>query len=227
MTLGIRCEPRLLRAVVRPLPMATVLAALVLAVVGCRRGDADSGNRKPDAGSVGGDSGPPSADGGSGLATGSTGTRQRDPCACENPKKSELSKPGFFPTTHLPLHCLCGSVANHETCPPKLDDAFVKRLCREEGFIVVKAEGCGRIDIGQIGRFAGSSFTFDANTKKLIGVYSYTDTLDSDCKENTRVYGRSLFPPEARVADDDDKCEAIKRCVVCGPPTGNPRCTGI
>jgi hypothetical protein len=64
-----------------------------------------------------------------------------------------------------------------------------------DGFSVVKAEGCGRIDIGQMGRFAGSSFTFDAKTKQLIGVYSYTDELSSNCKENTRVYGKSLFPP--------------------------------
>lgn len=117
-----------------------------------------------------------------------------------------------------PLSSLCapGSTTN---CPAS--SAELVALCSgaTPEQTLVRADGCGLARYESSG-YAGTSYTFDAQSGKLVGVYQFSDTPFGECQAFGYRYGRNLF---IGISGGCPEAES-SICTVCGSSSGDPAC---
>jgi hypothetical protein len=105
----------------------------------------------------------------------------------------------------ITLECYC----QNGTCPADLAEES-RRSC--EGPLagnMARVEGCGRIAIELVTGYVGSSKVFDAESGRLIGVSSRSDSQYEPCQTFRRVAGRQL------------DCDETTACRLCPGPSSS------
>lgn len=117
-----------------------------------------------------------------------------------------------------PLSSLCGAGSTTD-CPASPADLVARCSGATPEESLVRAEGCGLARYESSG-YAGTSFTFDAQSGKLVGVYQWSDIPWGECQAFGYQYGRNML---VGVSGGCPEAETTF-CAVCGSDSAYPAC---
>jgi hypothetical protein len=117
-----------------------------------------------------------------------------------------------------PLSSLCAAGSTTD-CPASPADLVARCSGATPEQPLVRAEGCGLARYESTS-LSGTSYTFDAQSGKLVGVYQWSDVPWGECQAFGYRYGTNLL---IGISGGCPEAETTF-CTLCGSGSGYPSC---